>query len=118
MVRPVPFGRLGASDLTDAEIIELAMADNPHGKITGTGLRKDFGIGPGRGARIRNEIARRRLAARLAGALRDQIERLRAADNSEDAEPAGTFGVRPTFPDSADMGDTIKTPSQLSRQGS
>lgn len=80
--RPVASGRLGAADLTDAQIIKLALADNPNGKITGTALRKDFGVGPNRAARIRDEITRRRLAARLAGRIRARLDSA--------SEPPGT----------------------------
>ncbi|MBS2550469.1 hypothetical protein KGQ19_26720 [Catenulispora sp. NL8] len=115
--RPVPFGRLGAADLTDEAIIALAMADNPDGKITGTALRKDFGVGPGRGARIRDAIARRHLAARLAAGLREQIERLRTADTPEAAQASDPTGQHPTSPDSGDMDAAIKSSSELSRPG-
>ncbi|MBS2531968.1 hypothetical protein KGQ20_04210 [Catenulispora sp. NF23] len=116
-VRPVPFGRLGASDLADAEIIKLATADSPYDKVTATGLRKDFGVGPGRGARIRDAIARRRLAARLAAGLREQIERLRTTDTPESAQASEPTEQQPTSPDSGDMEASIKPSSELSRPG-
>jgi len=80
--RPVPSGRLGAADLSDGEIIRLAVANNPLGKITGTALRKDFGVGPNRAARIRDEIRRRRVAARLAVQIHTEIARRRHAEES------------------------------------
>jgi len=78
--RPVPSGRLGAADLSDGEIIRLAVANNPLGKITGTALRKDFGVGPNRAARIRDEIRRRRVAGRLAVQIHTEIARRRHAE--------------------------------------
>ena len=78
--RPVPSGRLGAADLSDGEIIRLAVANNPLGKITGTALRKDFGVGPNRAARIRDEIRRRRVAAKLAVQIHAEIARRRHAE--------------------------------------
>jgi hypothetical protein len=115
--RPVPFGRLGAADLSDVAIIALALADNPNGRITGTALRRDFGVGPNRAARIRDEIGKRRQATRLATRLRERIEQIRTAQNESAAQPSETDDERFTSPDSADMGSTIKTPPDFSRQG-
>ncbi|WP_194923157.1 hypothetical protein [Catenulispora pinisilvae] len=95
-----PPGRLGSSDLTDAQIIAVAMADKPVGTISATALVKSFGIGSGRAARLRDEIAeireeaagRRRLAVRLAAGFREVIERRRGADGVGPAEPPATAG--------------------------
>lgn len=85
--RPVPFGRLGNADLSDVEIIALALADKPNSRITGTGLRKDFGVGPNRAARIRDEISKRRHAARLATRIHDLIGQMHTAENEAAPRP-------------------------------
>jgi hypothetical protein len=121
---PVPPGRLGSSDLTDAEIIAVAIADKPEGLISATALVKAFGIGSGRATRLRNEIAeirdevgRRSLATQLAAGLREVIERQCTANSPGATEPSETAEERSTSPDSADMDDTIKASPEVSRQG-
>lgn len=121
--RPLSSGRLGSSGLTDPEIIAAAIADKPDGIISASALVRAFGIGSGRAARLRDEIAeirevgRRRLAARLAVGLREVIERQRATGGPGAAAPAPTASKQPNSPESANMGGTIKTPPELSRQG-